>query len=199
MTHSDIERAPLLRMQLPDGRMLALRRVATTDTPLIGDLLSRISARSRRLRYLIAAASSPDLIIREAIRISSARDPNYTALVVTGDEAGHETAIAVGELAAEPAARAAELAIVVRDDYQRLGIGTIVWDTLLRAARAQGVLKAQATTLAENEGLLRLVRRMGLPYITTTIYGEMDIVMDLAPRYPARTTTHQHVRSLQPA
>jgi RimJ/RimL family protein N-acetyltransferase len=198
MPYGTTDRRALLTLRLADGRALALREVAPDDTLMIARLIRDLSERSRRMRYLVASPS-PELARREAIRIASDRTADDTALVVTTHDGGDETAVALGELWTNPAQRRGELAIIVRDAYQRLGIGTILLSTLVRAARAQGLRTVHATTLAGNRSLSRLLRRAGVPHTCTTIYGELDIVMYLAPQPPARSTTHRHQYALDGA
>jgi len=56
---------------------------------------------------------------------------------------------------------AAEVGIVVHDDYQGMGIGRILGKTLLKAARITGVKVAKAYVLPGNYRALKLARKLG--------------------------------------
>jgi len=55
----------------------------------------------------------------------------------------------------------AEIAFVVRDDYQSKGLGTELFSYLTYIAKKQGLLGFTALVLLENQTMLHLIRKMG--------------------------------------
>jgi hypothetical protein len=105
---------PVITMR---GRTLAIRPVTPRDTPLLADLLARLSKRSVQLRFFRPLMGS-EAILREAERVADANRRLHAALIATVVEDGALRAVALAELAHDQSDSAlAETAIVVRDDY----------------------------------------------------------------------------------
>ena len=61
----------------------------------------------------------------------------------------------------------AEMAIVVGDPWQGLGLGRALSAQLAQAARAVGIKRISGTMLADNRPALRLMKGFGTPSTTT--------------------------------
>jgi acetyltransferase len=109
------------------------------------------------------------------------REPQLgTALVATTRERGQVRAVALAELAHDLAApTTAELAVVVRDDYQRAGVGTQLLRRLIELAPQRGVRVLRATLWAENHAARHLLRNLGLAYRSKLSHGELIVWADL--------------------
>jgi GNAT superfamily N-acetyltransferase len=79
------------------------------------------------------------------------------ACLETGD------VVAMARYDVDPATRYAEIAFVVRDDWQRRGIGTLLLRRMIEIARARGLRGLAATVLTSNHAMLRIFQRSGLP------------------------------------
>ena len=55
----------------------------------------------------------------------------------------------------------AEIALTVRDDWQRRGVGMMLVQALALQAQRNGICRLTASTLAQNEGIRRLLGRAG--------------------------------------
>jgi GNAT superfamily N-acetyltransferase len=74
----------------------------------------------------------------------------------------------------------AELAIVVEDDWQGLGVGRQLLAELTRLAAQRGVAVLTATVQPDNERVLGLIRRL-LPDSTVTPDGDVLAVRSVLP------------------
>jgi len=167
-------RVAYTRQQQP----ITLRRVGPQDRRLLIDVLARLSDRSHRLRYMLSWPRSAEALEREAQRMLAGATGDYITLIATSHQHGHETALAVGELArdrAEPTS--AEIAIVVRDDVQGQGIGTLLGAQLIQAAGRLGITTICADLLAENTASLRLIRRLSTTFRITSSHGALQVVL----------------------
>lgn len=165
------------------GRPVRVRHLSATDDDLLVELYHRISEETRRLRFMSRPHDVPDeLLWREAQRLSDLDPNNAAALVGTViEDDGQEHAVAVCRLARErDDPTTAEMAIVIRDDFQREGLGTIMLDLAIQLAMVGGVERIRAVSLEENEGVHRLIKRTGLPVTTTTSHGETTQIISLA-------------------
>jgi len=143
--------APSLPIATTHDRLLCVRRVTYQDTALLADLITRMSENARRLRFF-RPLLDPELIEQEAALVTRREPQLGAALVATTSEHGQVCAVALAELAHDPAAPAtADLAVMVRDDYQRLGVGTLLLQRLIELARWRDVRRLHATLRAENQ------------------------------------------------
>ena len=164
------------------NRQVHIRHLVLKDVEMLVEFFYHLSPETRRLRFINVPPSPPkDLITREAERLVALDPLRQAALVGTIQEDGCEHAVGVSRLAIktdEP--EAAEFAIVIRDDYQKEGLGTILFDLLLQIALVRGLKRMVGLTLAENHGIHRLVRQAGLPVTSKTSRGETTLTISLS-------------------
>jgi GNAT superfamily N-acetyltransferase len=85
----------------------------------------------------------------------------------------------------------AEVAFVVRDDYQHHGLGHLLLEKLAEAAWARGVTDFNAVTLLENRKMTAVFMHSGFP-VATTFEGE-----ELSVSFPIDPAGHGVSRSPQ--
>ncbi len=161
-------------MTLPDSHEPATIRQATrADVALLTQLLLRLGDHSRYLRYHAAWHMTQEAAQHEAERMLTGDGGRLALLVLCRRDDEHE-AVAVGELV--PAGDgSAELALLVRDDLQRRGIGIRLGQALIAGARALGVRQVRADVLAENRGARRLLGCLGLNRQIGAGYGTLQL------------------------
>jgi acyl-CoA hydrolase/GNAT superfamily N-acetyltransferase len=96
---------------------------------------------------------------------------DLTLLAIVG-EFGFGQVVGIGEYLLDPATNYAEIAFSVSRPYQKMGLGKILLRKLASAAREHGIAGFFAYTSAQNQGMVRLFKR--LPYkVTTAFDGDM--------------------------
>ena len=160
-------------------RTHSIRSVTPADTALLADLIARLSDNARYLRFFRPLPHA-ELIWQEAARVTQ-REPRLgVALVATAPERGQACAVALAELVHDPAAPGVgELAVMVRDDEQRKGVGTLLLRRLIALARRRDVRVLRATLQAENWPARHLLRKLGLSYRTEIQHGELTAWAEL--------------------
>jgi GNAT superfamily N-acetyltransferase len=139
---------------ISDGRAIVLRPIRAADANLLIEFHDRLSAHTKYLRFF---GPKPRLTPREARYLASVDYESRFAIVACTREDGEERILAVGRFdLAEPTS--AEAAIVVRDDYQRKGLGTAIFERLIEIARARGVTSMSGEILAENDQMIGFLR-----------------------------------------
>ena len=73
----------------------------------------------------------------------------------------------------------AEVAFVVRDDHQGLGLGRVLFDLLSERARDEGIHQLVAETLPDNRRMLAVFRHAGLPEQVRYRDGTMHVTLEL--------------------
>jgi len=160
---------------LINGAIARIRPVRPEDEAALNDLYDRLSERTLYLRFFTASRLSAGQDVAKLIRTDPAR---HAALQVV--LAGRVVAVAGYERLDDPAD--AEVAFVVDDSCQGLGIGTLLFEHLATAAAAQGVRRFVAETLLENARMLHVFRDAGLPVTTRTDPGgTVHVELPLTP------------------
>ena len=94
---------------------------------------------------------------------------------------GHQEIVAIASYADEGAGRA-EVAFVVREDYQGSGISSHLLPQLEAIARENGFKGFTATVLEENKAMIHVFRKhYPNAKITHSGIGEIHFVMDFEP------------------
>jgi acetyltransferase len=155
----------------PSPQRLCLRPVRPADALGIQDFIRRLSAATRRARFF---APIRELAPPALARLTSARGSVFVAETVDG------CIVALAEYAAGDVAGTCEVALVVADAWQGRGLGRLLMDRLLQAARAAGIERAVVDALCGNDAMLALARRYDFavarsPYDATMQRLELDL------------------------
>ncbi|MFJ8685014.1 GNAT family N-acetyltransferase [Micromonospora wenchangensis] len=143
---------------LPDGAELTVRPATADDLAGVVDLHERCSAASRQRRYLSGAAQPSPARLRRLLE--PARGLTLVA-TTTGSDGAVESVVALANLLAE--GDEAEAALLVRDDWQRRGLGTALLRRLLAHAERAGFAALVLHTQADNTPMVRTAARLGRP------------------------------------
>ena len=177
--HSQHIGQPLVFRTLRE-QLVAVRQVTAADALLLAKLLSQLSKRTLYLRYMSERHFTPDVIWNEATRMACGQSPDHTTLIATIRLNQYDEAVAVAELVRDRHDRAVgEIALVVRGDLQRQGIGSFLLEHLVHLAQLGGITRLIANMLAENRAMFHLIRTLRLPYAATTRYGETQLLVSL--------------------
>jgi acetyltransferase len=118
-----------------------------------------LSAQSRYERFLGGGVKlTPELLAR-LVNVDLSRE---AALIATVAFADTETPVAVGRYALAPEDGTAEVAVTVADAWQGCGLGRLLLERVIDAARRNGVRRLTGDVLAANARMLALARRLGL-------------------------------------
>lgn len=151
------ESAPLDRdtdVVLRDGSTVRVRPAERGDLDAVRDFLVGLSPEARARRYFSGSIDFD----READRAVGAGPDRLALLALAGNRVvGH------GMWVGEPAADRAEVAQAIADDFQGLGLGTIMLGELAAAADARGVHSFVAEVLPENHQMIEVYRESGFP------------------------------------
>jgi acetyltransferase len=140
--------------QLRDGRKARVRPVACDDGPAVQAFIERLSpATSRRRFFRPVKALTPSALAR-VVEVDYSR-----ALSVVAEARGGIVGLA--EYVASPGERAADVAVVIADEWQRAGLGRVLFSALLVHATNQGLARLRGEALADNTSILALTRRFG--------------------------------------
>ena len=142
---------------LRDGSTVLIRQVRGTDAPLLADGFARLSARSRRMRFL---TSKTTLSAAELRYFTEVDHHDHEALGALSPADGRGVGIA--RFIRDPGdPRAAEIAVTIADDWQGRGLGAELLARLSDRARQAGIRRFTATVSADNVAMTGLLWKMG--------------------------------------
>lgn len=163
-------------------REVLIRHMQPSDDRYLIDLFQNLSEETRRFRFFVPLSHVPrSYIAREARTLASIDVQTQAALIALTTDQETEQAIGVARLGIDKNdPTTAEFAIVLRDDYQREGLGTILLDLIVQVAIVRGLKKLRGISLAENDGIHYLINNLGLPVTNQTRRGETTSIIQLA-------------------
>jgi acyl-CoA hydrolase/GNAT superfamily N-acetyltransferase len=162
---------------LKDNTEVFVRPIKPDDEPLVQDMFYSFSEQTVYLRYHSLLKSMPHNKLQVFCNVDYEVE---VALIGLVGPPGNEDVIGIGAYAADPAKTLAEVAFSVRDDFQRKGLGTYLFDQLVKIGQAQGIRRYEAHVLAENVGMMTVFHRSGLITETSTEAGVIHIRMEPA-------------------
>ncbi|MEU2609563.1 GNAT family N-acetyltransferase [Streptomyces albus] len=139
-----------------DGRTVEIRPSTPADLERVTRFYSRLSEESLRQRFF---GLGPGLG-KEAARRICCRLPERALALVALDRG---TVIGVAEYFPTEEPSAAEIAVTVADTHQHRGVGTLLVEQLVDAARTEGITVFTADALTGNRAVARLFTDLGLP------------------------------------
>jgi GNAT superfamily N-acetyltransferase len=156
-----------------DGTEVFFRPVMPIDESLMQDLFYSLSEESIYYRFFTGTSAMPHARVQRFTTIDYQKE---LAIVAVVGEEGHEEIIAVGRYTMESDTNMAEVAFLVRDDWQRKGVGTWLQNYLIEIARSRGIVGLKAKTLADNTAVLRLVHKAGVTIESTPEEGGLYLL-----------------------
>ena len=139
---------------LRDGSTVLIRQVRSADAPLVADGFARLSARSRRLRFL---TPKKELSPAELRYFTDVDHHDHEALGALDRAGGRGVGIARYVRDADDP-QAAEIAVTIVDDWQGRGLGTELVAQLSERARSEGIRRFTALVAADNPAMAGLLR-----------------------------------------
>jgi RimJ/RimL family protein N-acetyltransferase len=142
------------------GRTVLMRPIRVTDEQKLVDFFYNLSNQTIYKRWMHVIKSMPHKDILHYLDV----DYRQTmAIIVEYTEAGQEPElIGVGRYHGDRATNRAEVAFVIRDDWQGQGLGSELLRELIRIARDNGISALTADVLADNHLMMHVFHRCGL-------------------------------------
>lgn len=145
------------------GLRIFLRPVKMSDEPMVKDFFYSLSDKSLYRRFASARKDMPHSRIQEFVAVDYSRDMVILALLIEGER---QIVIGLAQYSKNDRDRTAELAVVVRDDYQCQGVGTALHSYMTHLAKRRGLVGFTAEVLEDNLPALKLIKKMGFETVT---------------------------------
>ena len=150
------------------GIELQLRPVKNSDVYLLQDFFSSLSIESLYSRY----HSARKVMTYEQLQNFTTIDYRKEMIILAlANDNGIEEVVGMGEYRLTEKSLMADIALMVRDDFQNLGIGRKMFSYLTQLAQNEGILGFTAEVLADNTSLNHISERMGIRFEKTISQG----------------------------
>ncbi|MFN4337102.1 MAG: GNAT family N-acetyltransferase [Candidatus Nitrosocaldus sp.] len=148
---------------LKDGRVVLLRPIKPEDEPLWLDMFKHLSQESVYQRFFTVIKDTPHEQIVRYCNIDYAREMSIVAELSEGNVRRiiGVVSLVIDSKRSKDSYREGEVAVIVADPWQGLGLGTKLVDYILEIAEDMGVKVVNAVMLANNARIIDLMRRMG--------------------------------------
>ena len=145
-----------------DGNQVTIRPIRPEDEPLMVKFHETLSDRSVYLRYFCTLSLSRRVAHERLLRICFGDYDREIVLVAERTAgAGERQIIAVGRLNKLRAKNEAEIAALVSDEYQKLGLGMELIRRVIQVARDENLNRVSAEMLPDNIAMQVIIKHLG--------------------------------------
>ncbi|MHB1354753.1 MAG: GNAT family N-acetyltransferase [Anaerolineae bacterium] len=137
---------------------LFFRPVKASDERLFQEYLYGLSERSVYLRFFQVRKDFPRELAEKLVAVDYGENLGIVATETSSDTA---PILAAGHWMLDDNTNLAEVAFSVSDRAQRRGIGTHIFNSLVRAARERGIRGFTASVISQNTGMMRIFQKSG--------------------------------------
>ena len=165
--------------RLRDERLLTIRAVRPDDKGLVVEALAGVSPESVYRRLFTMKKNITDEGLK---RITEVDFVNTVALFAVLENNGAEQIVGGGRYirsGTSEKGQKAEVAFLIEDAFQGLGIASRIFKHLLAIARESGITQFEAEVLPTNEAMLKVFTRSGIPITRTATRESVHVLMDL--------------------
>jgi acetyltransferase len=183
---------------LKGGQEVLLRPIKPEDEPMWLEMFQSLSEESIRYRFFQMLKDTPHEVRVRYCNIDYDREIAIVAEIV---EKGKKKLLGVGRLSLESDGKNGEIAFIVSDYWQGLGLGTKMVDYVLDVAKEKGIESVYAIMLPDNYRALCLTKKMGfsIEYLNDgTVMAKLNLKdEDIDPRCRISTISTKNKEKTQ--
>ena len=166
---------------MKDGSAVTIRPIRPEDEPLLVKFHETLSDRSVYLRYFCSLSLSRRVAHERLLRICFGDYDREIALVAenTDPGSGERRIMAVGRINKLHGKNEAEVAVLVSDKYQNLGLGYELLRRVVQIARDEKLSQVYAEMLPDNVAMQVIMKRVGFQVRPGADLTSVQAFMDL--------------------
>lgn len=161
-----------------DGTAVLFRPLRATDEALIRRLFYSCSDDTIYRRFFIPLRQVPDDELRRLLNVDYRNTMGVAGVV---EENAEERMVAIGYYDGPPGSTVAEVDVLVADDYQNRGIGTLMMHYLTGIARDAGYTAFHAEVVQDDELTQSVLSRCGFDIERTQASGVVSLMLNFPP------------------
>jgi acetyltransferase len=144
--------------KLRDGRSVLLRPIKPEDEPMWLEMFQNFSEESIRYRFFQIIKDTPHEVRVRYCNIDYDRELGIVAELT---EEGRRKILGVVRLIIEPDGKAGEIAFIVADPWQSLGLGSKMLDFMIEICKDKKLETVYGIMLPDNYRAINLMKKMG--------------------------------------
>jgi GNAT superfamily N-acetyltransferase len=169
-------------IRLRNGLNLRLRHLQRRDRLRLKEFFARCSVEAIRDRFMSSIDPASDSLLN---CLAEPDGSSHVALIVTQGLGTDERVVAEGRFVVFNERREiADVALLVVDEFQRQGIGTMLIHQLIEIACRKGVTRFSADVLLGNRAILSLLRGTSQCLSATVSYGSIHFEIPITETLP---------------
>lgn len=152
---------------LAGGGEYTVRPIHPDDASMLQDLMQHLSSESRYFRFVSSITELPPSMLAKFTLIDYDREMALVAVfkersaVADGQFTETERIVGVSRYITNPDQSSCEFALVVADDFSGKGLGSRLMLSIMDVAREKGLAEIDGLVLANNPGMLKLMKSLG--------------------------------------
>jgi acetyltransferase len=150
-----------VQVQLNDARRVTIRRIQPSDLNALRTFFTALSYTTRRLRFHSPINELPEQLLREFTITNHRAHVAFVAEFQDGAVDQPATLVAEARYVRNADSDSAEFALVVADNWRRIGLGTALTRILAQRARFAGVRRLWGDILEDNKAMQGLAHSLG--------------------------------------
>ncbi len=149
------------------GGEYSVRPIRPDDAQMLQDLMQHLSPESRYFRFVSSITELPPTMLARFTLIDYDREMALVAVLkermagADGEFTETERIVGVSRYITNPDQSSCEFALVVADDFSGKGLGSRLMLSIMDVARERGLTEMDGLVLANNPGMLKLMRSLG--------------------------------------
>jgi acetyltransferase len=169
------------RWKMKDGREVTIRPIRPEDEPLMAEFHRTLSDRTVYLRYFASLTLSARIAHERLLRICFGDYDREMVLVAEHhlQDGSSPRIVGVGRLNKLGTRNGAEVAVLVADEYQNLGLGFRLLSGVVQVARDERLGRVSSEMLRDNLGMQVLSKRLGFRLRTHSDSQSVAAVLEL--------------------
>ena len=158
------------------GQAVRFRAIKPSDEEGMRHLFYRFSDEAVYYRYFSPIKTMPHSKMQDYVNVDYRR---YMSIVGQVGDVSKGKIIAEARFVKYPDRPSADLAFVVDEKYQGLGIASFMYEMLIRLARERGIKTFSADVLATNKAIIKVLEKGGLPIKARLDQGVYELTIPL--------------------
>ena len=161
---------------LRGGGEYRVRPIHPSDAQMLQRLVREASPESRYMRFASRIMELPPSMLARFTLIDYDRDMALVAVhrertvLEDGSLSYTERIVGVSRYAINPDHTSCEFALLVADDFASQGLGARLMHSIMDVAREKGLQEIIGLVLTQNNGMLKLMRSLGLPVVPGLVH-----------------------------
>ncbi len=152
---------------LRGGGEYTVRPIHPDDAQMLQEMMSHLSQESRYFRFISSIVELPPSMLARFTLIDYDREMALVAVFkerrsgANGEVPETERIVGVSRYVTNPDQSSCEFALVVADDFSGKGLGSRLMLSIMDVAREKGLSEIEGLVLAQNPGMLKLMKSLG--------------------------------------